>query len=265
VQRYNISFKLEINFNYLSFVETFKQLNHNKIKTNKLKLSMPFHKEIIINEHTVAYFWKITEDILWFNEKSVLNENSKLRLQSMQSVAHQKGFLAVRMLLQHIDLNDFDLYYDEFGKPHLKVKCQMSNVKFLELNTINSEQKHISISHSHEFSCICISNKPVGIDIELCKEKTLKISSRYMDISHIENLSIPDKIKKATVIWGIKESIFKLKNEKGISFPKHIFEGPFKLEDKEGTAQLIFNNKTEDFQFQYEIIEEYAFVCATTK
>jgi phosphopantetheinyl transferase len=48
----------------------------------------------------------------------------------------------------------------------------MSNVKFLELNTINSEQKHISISHSHEFSCICISNKPVGIDIELCKEKT---------------------------------------------------------------------------------------------
>jgi hypothetical protein len=32
VQRYNISFKLEINFNYLSFVETFKQLNNNKIK-----------------------------------------------------------------------------------------------------------------------------------------------------------------------------------------------------------------------------------------
>ena len=86
-----------------------------------------------------------------------------------------------------------------------------------------------------------------------------------MDISHIENLSIPDKIKKATVIWGIKESIFKLKNEKGISFPKHIFEGPFKLEDKEGSAQLIFNNKTEDFQFQFEIIEEYTFVCAITK
>lgn len=226
---------------------------------------MPFYKEININEHTSAYFWKITEDIAWFYEKALLNEKSLSRLQTMQSVSHQKGFLAVRMLLQHINLTDFDLFYDAFGKPYLKVESQMSNVKCQEINTINSEQKHISISHSHEFSCICISNKPVGIDIEMCKEKTLKISSRYMDISHIENLSIPDKIKKATVIWGIKESIFKLKNEKGISFPKHIFEGPFKLEDKEGTAQLIFNNKPEDFQFQFEIIEEYAFVCAITK
>lgn len=226
---------------------------------------MPFYKEININSNTVAYFWKITEDINWFIEKALLNEKSLSRLQTMQSVSHQKGFLAVRMLLQHIDLTDFDLYYDEFGKPHLKVESQMSKVKSQEINNINSKQKHISISHSHEFSCICISNKPVGIDIEICKEKTLKIASRYMDVTHLDNLTVADKIKKATIIWGIKESIFKLKNEKGISFPKHIFERPFKLEDKKGTAQLIFNNNTEDFQFQFDIIEEYAFVCALTK
>lgn len=101
---------------------------------------MPFHKEIIINEHTVAYFWKITEDINWFKEKALLNEKSLSRLQTMQSVSHQKGFLAVRMLLQHINLTDFDLFYDAFGKPHLKVESQMSNVKCQEINTINSEQ-----------------------------------------------------------------------------------------------------------------------------
>jgi len=226
---------------------------------------MPFYKEIIINSNTVVYFWKITEDINWFKEKALLNEKSLSRLQTMQSVSHQKGFLAVRMLLQHIDLTDFDLYYDAFGKPHLKVESQKSKVKSQEVNNINSKQKHISISHSHEFSCICISNKPVGIDIEVCKEKTLKIASRYMDITHLDNLTVADKIKKATIIWGIKESIFKLKNEKGISFPKHIFERPFKLKDKKGIAQLIFNNNTEDFRFQFEIIEEYAFVCALTK
>lgn len=222
---------------------------------------MPFHKEIIINEHTVAYFWKITEDINWFIEKALLNEKSLSRLQTMQSVSHQKGFLAVRMLLQHIDLTDFDLYYDAFGKPHLEEKRKKEKGKNLELDI----KKHISISHSHEFSCICISNKPVGIDIEICKEKTLKIASRYMDITHLDNLTVADKIKKATIIWGVKESIFKLKNEKGISFPKHIFERPFKLEDKKGTAQLIFYNNIEDFQFQFDIIEEYAFVCALTK
>lgn len=86
-----------------------------------------------------------------------------------------------------------------------------------------------------------------------------------MDVTHLDNLTVADKIKKATIIWGIKESIFKLKNEKGISFPKHIFERPFKLEDKKGNAQLIFKNNTEEFQFQFDIIEEYAFVCALTK
>lgn len=222
---------------------------------------MPFYKEIIINSNTVVYFWKITEDINWFKEKALLNEKSLSRLKTMQSVSHQKGFLAVRMLLQHNDLTDFDLYYDAFGKPHLKVESQKLKVENLELDI----KKYISISHSHEFSCICISNKPVGIDVEICKEKTLKIASRYMDITHLDNLTVADKIKKATIIWGIKESIFKLKNEKGISFPKHIFERPFKLEDKKGTAQLIFNNNTEDFQFQFDTIEEYAFVCALSK
>ena len=221
---------------------------------------MPFYKKININEHTIAYFWKITEDILWFNEKSVLNDNSKLRLQNMLSVSHKKGFLAVRMLLQHINLTDFDLFYDAFGKPHLEVEGQKSKDKIVEREI----KKYISISHSHDFSCICISNKPVGVDIEKCKEKTLKITSKYMDVSHIDNLSLADKITKATVIWGIKESIFKLKNEKGISFTKHIFESPFQLTDGKGTAQLIFNDNTEDFQFQFDLIEDYAFVCALT-
>ena len=215
---------------------------------------MPFYKELKINEHTIAYFWKISEDISWFNEKSELNDNSVSRLKSMQSVAHKKGFLAVRMLLQHIGLSDFDLFYNEFGKPYL-------NIENLEVGI----KKHISISHSHEFSCICISNKAVGIDIEKCKEKTLKIASRFMEVSHIENLSMADKITKATIIWGIKESIFKLKNEKGISFPKHIFESPFKLADRKGNAKLIFNNTIEEFQFQFDIIEDYAFVCTLTK
>ena len=56
-------------------------------------------------------------------------------------------------------------------------------------------------------------------------------------------------------------SIFKLKNEKGISFPNHISESPFQLEDKKGKAQLTFNDVHEDFQFQFESVDDYVFVC----
>ena len=217
---------------------------------------MPFFKEININEETTAYFWKISEDIDWLFENVQLNEKSSARLETMSSIEHKKGFLAVRMLLQHIGFTDFNLFYDEFGKPHLKGKREKGKGKSIE-----PETHHISISHSHEFSCICISNECIGIDLEKRKEKTLKIAPRFMDISHLENLSESDKIAKSTVVWGVKESVFKLKNEKGISFPNHISESPFHLEDKKGKAQLHFNDLTEDFNFQFDFVDDYVFVC----
>jgi 4'-phosphopantetheinyl transferase len=221
---------------------------------------MPFFKEIHINEHTTAYFWKISEDIDWLFENVPLNEKSSARLETMSSIEHKKGFLAVRMLLQYVGFTDFNLIYDEFGKPHLVDKSKKAKGKSLELNT-----QHISISHSHEFSSICISNQSIGIDLEKRKEKTLKIAPRFMDISHLQNLSETDKIAKATVVWGVKESVFKLKNEKGISFPNHISESPFQLEDKKGKAHLNFNNASEDFQFQFYEIENYIFVCVNSE
>jgi phosphopantetheinyl transferase len=168
----------------------------------------------------------------------------------MKSESHQKGFLAVRMLLQHNDYSDFDLFYDEFGKPHIKPQgCSIKDVE-------------ISISHSADFSAIVISNSKVGLDIERAKVKILRIAKRFMDVSHLENLSEEEKINKATVVWGIKESIFKIKNEKGISFPNHIFEEDFNFEDKKATATLKFNNKEEKFQIQFDSLEDYIFVCA---
>lgn len=225
---------------------------------------MPFFKEININEHTTAYFWIISEDMEWLFENVQLNEKSISRLETMNSIEHKKGFLAVRMLLQHIGLTDFNLSYDEFGKPHLK--SEDGRWKTEDSETLNtqlpaSSSLHISISHSHEFSCICISNQSIGIDLEKRKEKTLKIAPRFMDITHLENLSEEDKIAKATVVWGVKESVFKLKNEKGISFPNHISESPFQLEDKKGKTQLHFNEIAEDFNFQFDFVEDYVFVC----
>ena len=225
---------------------------------------MPFFQEIKINEYTTAYFWKISEDIDWLFENVQLSEKSISRLETMSSLEHKKGFLAVRMLLQHIGFTDFDLFYDEFGKPHLKTedgrwKMEDSETSNFQLPTSSSLQ--ISISHSHEFSCICISNQCIGIDLEKRKEKTLKIAPRFMDISHLENLSESDKIAKSTVIWGVKESVFKLKNEKGISFPNHISESPFQLEEKKGKAQLHFNDVAEEFQFQFDFVDDYVFVC----
>lgn len=208
---------------------------------------MPLYKEIILKENAKLYLWKINEDSGELHRAVKLNTSSQNRVDSMKSVSHQKGFLAVRMLLQHIGYTDFDLYYDAFGKPHL------------------TDGKCISISHSHTFSAIAISDQPIGLDVEQVKEKILKIASRFMDVSHLENLSEIDKRIKATVIWGIKESIFKIKNIEGISFRNHIFEEDFSFEDKKASAILKHENKEENFDILFDSLEDYIFVCAFEK
>jgi phosphopantetheinyl transferase len=223
---------------------------------------MPLYKTIKINEMTTAYFWHITEDVTSLFRAVSLNESSQKRLDGMKSESHQKGFLAVRMLLQYLDFSDNDLTYDTAGKPHLQVKRQKLKYKSSESVTHHpsSITQHISISHSHEFSCICISDEVIGIDIELIKEKSLKIASRFMDVTHLQGLSIADQITKTTIVWGIKESIFKIKSEKGISFPEHIFEDAFDLKKGECTAELHFNSQIEKFYVQFHLIEGYVFV-----
>lgn len=205
---------------------------------------MPLLKIKDLNDTTQLLVWKITESYDELFQSVALRDVSLARLEGMKSEGHQKGFLSVRRLLVEAGYTDFDLHYDAFGKPHL------------------NDGKHISISHSHECSVIVLSDAIIGADLELLKEKTLKIAPRFMEVFHLENLSQQDQIKKATVIWGIKESVFKIKNEKGISFPDHIFEKEFSLTDKKATAVLQFNNRVEYFDILFDFIEEYVFVCA---
>jgi 4'-phosphopantetheinyl transferase len=208
---------------------------------------MPLHKIINHNSKTTIYIWKIFESIDELSCEIILNEKSQFRLNNMKSEMHKRGFLSVRKLLQEANYSDFDLYYDQSGKPHLL------NGKF------------ISISHSHEMSAIIISDKPAGIDLEIQKEKVLKIAPKFMDICHIKNLSHENQIKKATIIWGIKETIFKIENQKGISFPDHIFEDDFQVSDKKTSAQFRFNNKVENFDINFEEIEDYILVWGFRK
>lgn len=205
---------------------------------------MPLLKIIALNDYTQLLVWKITETFDELFQSVALKDVSLARVENMKAESHQKGFLAVRRLLMEAGYTDFDLYYDEFGKPHLK------------------DRKHISISHSNDFSVIVLSDVNIGADLEILKDKTLKLAPRYMDVSHLKNLSDEDQLIKATVVWGIKESVFKIKNEIGISFKDHIFEDDFNLADKKCGVELRIDNRVERFVIVFEFIENYVFVCA---
>jgi 4'-phosphopantetheinyl transferase len=210
---------------------------------------MPLHKTINFNISTQIFVWKITESYEQLFDEVALNDGSLVRLSGMKSQLHQRGFLSVRKLLQEAGYDDFDLYYDDFGKPHLK------------------DGKHISITHSYEFSAIIVSNQTVGVDIELQREKIIKIASKFNDDDHhfLKEDKKEEYIRKLTVIWGAKESIFKIRNERGISFKEHIKVRAFEMEDTLAAAELHFDSIVKEFEIYFEEIENFTLVYACEK
>ena len=208
---------------------------------------MPLYKTINFSPTTRILVWKITESLDELRGQVLLKEKTQLRLNGMKSDLHQRGFLSVRMLLQEAGYNDFDLHYDEFGKPYL------------------SCHHHISITHSHNFSAIIISEEAVGIDIEMQREKIIRIADKFVnekELSSLRSFDVNDYIRKLTVKWGVKESIFKIRNEKGISFKDHIQVNSFEIEDKKTTAILEMENVKQPFSIYFEEIENYTLVYA---
>ena len=210
---------------------------------------MPPHKTINFSRNfgttTEILLWKITESLAELSKEVTLNPKNQDRFNGMKSELHQRAFLSVRKLLQLKGYTDFDLEYDQFGKPHLK------------------DGKHISISHSHEYATIIINDEITGIDIEMQREKIIKIAPKFAEkeLEFLEKEN-QDYIRKLTVIWGVKESIFKIRNEAGISFKDNICVQPFKIEDQSGIADLHFQNKSTQFDFHFIEIDNFTLVYA---
>lgn len=200
---------------------------------------MPLFQTIQFNETTKILIWHITESFEELLSKVVLKEKTQQRLNGMKSQMHQRAFLSVRMLIQEMGFTDHEMHYDEFGKPYFN--CH----------------NHISITHSHDFAAIIISDETVGIDMELQREKILRIADKFVDTetSYLNTQNKVDYIKELTVIWGAKEAIFKIRNEKGISFKDHIRVNAFSLDENLTEASLHFNDLVVDFDVHYKEIK----------
>ncbi|WP_299225415.1 4'-phosphopantetheinyl transferase superfamily protein [uncultured Psychroserpens sp.] len=204
---------------------------------------MPLYKTIHPNSQTTVKIWKITESYEDLMKPLNLKSNSLERVLGMKSELHQRGFLSVRHLLRDFGYTDQDLYYDDNGKPHLK------------------DGKHISITHSFIFSGVIISETEVGIDIEKQRQKIAIIAKKFVDYEfNYLNKKHETYIKKLTVIWGIKESLYKLFATPGMLFRAHFLVIPFKLKDGETIAWIDY--KGQKYRYHTHFLEFEGFTCA---
>ena len=204
---------------------------------------MPLYKTLKPDSQTIVKIWKITESFDDLMQPLTLKEESLQRVNGMKSEIHQRGFLSVRHLLRSLGYTDKDLYYDDYGKPHLK------------------DGKQISITHSFSFSALIVSDYPVGIDIEMQREKIAKIARKFVDyeFKYLEK-EAEDYIRKLTIIWGVKESLYKLFATPGMLFREHFLVIPFMIKDGSTVAWIDYNNKKHRYSSQFLEFEGYS--CA---
>ena len=204
---------------------------------------MPLYKTITVNPTTKVFIWKIEESFEALSEGTDLTQNCSSRVENMKSDLHRRGFMSIRHLLALGGYSDHDLYYDENGKPHL------------------TGNKHISITHSFNFSAIIISDIEVGIDIEKQRNKILKIAHKFTPIEEYRTIANEDAMmRKLTIVWCAKESLYKSFAEKGVSFLENIYVEEFMFEDNKTTATVTYEEKQE--MYNVDFIEFEGFTCA---
>lgn len=205
---------------------------------------MPLYKYVNINSTTKLLVWKITESYEELAAAVPLKDACVMKMLKMKSEQHRKGFLAVRMLMQHIGYTDFDLTYTSGGRP------------------VFADGNNISITHSYSFSAIIVSTGQVGIDIELRREKVITIAEKFLDaeFAYLDPTHLEAYMKMLIVIWGVKEAVYKMLSKPGLSFKQHIQVFTFNLADGQGTAHVVFDGEAAAYPYYFEEIEDFTLV-----
>lgn len=201
---------------------------------------------LIRKEHTkngaLLGIWKMEETkeelLQLFPEH--LRSKVNFLLNTIRSERRSIEWLATRVMLFNLVGKEQIILNRENGSPYLA-----------------DEKTHISISHTKDYAAILMhETSAVGIDIETCSERVVKIAGKF--ISDKEFIDPSQKVLHQLLHWSAKESLFKLMNEKGIDFKEHLYIEPF-IPQERGVmaAKETKTAEKHSFTIHYEVHSEY--------
>ena len=184
---------------------------------------MPLVYQQNINAVTKMGVWHITEAEEFFLQQVPLQKEITHPHKRLQH-------LAGRFLLKEL--------YPDF--PLELIKIADTRKPFLE-----DEAYHFSISHCGDYAAVVISKEyRVGVDIERITDKIQAIIHKFLTGYEQQLLSEDAISKSATLLWSVKESIYKWKGSGGVDFKKHINIKTIDAGTEQGVVQCLFSNQT---------------------
>jgi 4'-phosphopantetheinyl transferase len=204
-------------------------------------MAIAYRKQV--DDDTELAIWKIEEEADELYSQLQLNEEEKAYYDRLSVGKRNLHWLGTRVLLRKMLRTDeyIDCKVDAHGKPYLV------NLPY-----------HISLSHSFDYAAVMISKEPVGIDIELVKEKVERIAHKFMRKEELAFISNEHKIQQLYVCWCAKEAVYKCFGQKEVSFADDIILAPFKFEGHGSVkAQLHKGETNRHYNVEYLQYDDY--------
>ena len=143
----------------------------------------------------------------------------------------KREFIGVRQIRNQLCPNE-PIINESNGKP-----------KFL------SSTLHLSVSHSKESVCMGISKSPIGLDIEGIDPRILRVKEKFVNQKEMALYSIESQ-EDLTILWTIKESVYKLCNIKGLSFKNDIIA--YQRSNNEHKCSVRTNEGEKEFTLMHD-------------
>jgi 4'-phosphopantetheinyl transferase family protein len=154
--------------------------------------------------------------------------------------------LAIRHLLQEAQLPTTALYYTPEGKPLL-------------------EGQYISITHSHNFVMIALSSRPIGIDIERCTPRILRLAPRFTPWQAPPDMDELTQIQAYTQLWTIKEALYKIADFPSVRFYEDLQVPHFQALALRQQALITHPEGDKAYEVQSFFWEEYIWSMTNDK
>lgn len=154
--------------------------------------------------------WKASESTDVLMDLYSFKPEEREQFEKIKLEKRRREWLLTRILL-HIAAPNSVLYHAPSGKPMLK------------------EGRWISVSHCGELAGLVICDHPVGLDIQGVDEKLERIAAKFCHPKELDRYRSHERpLDYLTIVWSIKEAIFKFFGEQ-VTFAEDAISRPFAI------------------------------------
>lgn len=118
----------------------------------------------------------------------------------------------------------------------------------------------ISITHSFPFAAIAVSKNKIGIDMEKFNTKIQRIEHKFVKEEETNFFHPDEAVEYLTVIWSVKESLYKIHHSNYFSLKQNYRVQHFDLKNLEKIKCSVYDeNRSDLFTARVKFFDDYCF------